>query len=193
MRPFPIRAGSRSPARPRPHADRLKSSVPGACVAEERITQGIVAPIGSGCLCPFTFTTPQQTVSQVDIGGSCGSSVQSINAFPVAPWIEMVSTSLGSWTTGASYPGPERVAVAEGAFLYREVCGAAGVVELSLDVFYGGQTFGGFFSPTTGPVAGTGQNFLDLASNYSSPLPGPIALPLVGNVGPTDHLVYTNY
>ena len=33
-------------------------------------------------------------------------------------------------------------------------------------------------------------NFLDLASNYSE---GFVALPLLGSVRPTDHLVYLNY
>ena len=32
-------------------------------------------------------------------------------------------------------------------------------------------------------------NFLDLASNYSEPF---VALPLLGSVRPTDHLIYVN-
>ncbi|MEO0651057.1 MAG: hypothetical protein AAFZ65_10300 [Planctomycetota bacterium] len=172
---------------------RAEPNFPGLCTAEEMITQGIFQPLGSACLCPLTAGSVQQTASVVDLAGMCGSGAQSINAFPAVPWIHFITTSIGGWTTGAAYPGPERVAVGEGAFLYRDACSPTGFPEQSLDIFYGGLTFGGFFTPGSITPVGTTQAFVDLASNYSALLPGPIPFPLVGNVRPTKHLMYFNY
>lgn len=177
-------------------AEALRSTPtagPGICRAEDDVLQGIFQPLGSGCLCPLSFASPQQTASVVEATATCGSAARSLDFYPVAPWLHFVSTSLGGWTTGASYPGPERVAVGEGLFLYRDVCVSSGAFEQSLDVFYGGLTFDGFFVP---PIAEGGlppKAFIDLASNYSFVLPGQVPLPLVGKVWPTEHLIYLNH
>ena len=86
----------------------------------------------------------------------------------------------------------ESAAVAEGLFLYSQVCPSSGVVSQSLDVFYGGETTNGFPVVPTDPTIPPPNHFLDMASNYSNPYPGPVALPLVGEVWDTDHLIYVN-
>lgn len=177
-------------------SEAIRSTAPtfaGQCRAEEGIVQGALSPLGSACFCPLSFTSPQQTASKLDVVGACGGGASSINAFPIAPWVEFVMTSLGQWGGATSYPGPERAAVGEGLFVYRDVCSSTGAAQQSLDVFYGGVTMGGFIVPPLSPIGGPPTGFIDIASNYSSPLPGPVALPLVGDVGPTDHLIYANF
>jgi hypothetical protein len=167
------------------------AGLPGACIAEELVPQGVLLPLASGCLCPLALVPVQQTASTLLGGSICGSSFSSLNFWPTAPWFDFVTTSIGTWTTPASYPGPERAVVGEGLFLYREGCTPAPFNQ-SLDVFYGGMTIGGFFA-LPGGTTPFSQNFLDLASNYTAVLPGAIPFPLVGSVRPTEHLIYVNF
>ena len=77
-----------------------------------------------------------------------------------------------------------------GPLLWATAAAVAGVPLKSFDILYGAITQGGFpLSPIGGPSS---TNAVDLASNYSLPVGMPIALPLLGKVGPTDHLVYVN-
>jgi hypothetical protein len=166
-------------------------NLPGACIAEEFVPQGVLLPLASGCLCPLGLVPQQQTASTLLGGSVCGSSFSSLNFWPTAPWFDFVTTSIGTWSTGLAYPGPERAVVGEGLFLYREACSPAAQNQ-SLDVFYGGLTLGGYLVAPT-PTAPNSQNFLDLASNYSAVLPGAIPFPLVGDVRKTEHLIYVNF
>lgn len=169
------------------------SPVFGACLAEEPVLQGGLAQIGFGCLCPLSLTTAMNTASTLFGAGACGGSFASLNLWPIAPWFDFNTTSIGSWTTAATYPGPERAHVAEGLFLYRDACSATGAIQQSLDVFYGSVTEGGYPVIGTSPVGLFTDRLVDLASNYSAALPGPVTFPLVGEVKGTDHLIYVNY
>ncbi|MEM7310596.1 MAG: hypothetical protein AAF682_28225 [Planctomycetota bacterium] len=172
----------------------------GGCVNEERISQGVIQPIGQGCMCPFALFPGQVTARHIEGIGSCptpigpGSSFRSLNVFPGFPWLENVTTSIGSWTTTSSYPGPEAAWVDEGVYLYDDSCAtAAGTPSLFADLLYGASTSKGFeilFDSTFG--APLTENFTDLASNVSFPVGTPLPLPLVGDVKPTRHLIYTN-
>ena len=158
------------------------------CINEEPILQGDMQPLVQACLCPLSFQPPQQAGVRTSISGACGGSAYSLNVFPVAPWYHLVETSMGSWTSGANYPGPEQAWVAEGLFLYSETCSLPAPAG-HFDIFYGAVTDGGY--PVTSSTTPS-QTFVDLASNYSIPLTAPIAFPLFGTVAPTDHLIYGN-
>lgn len=163
----------------------------GTCTAEEPIQQGQFQPLISGCLCPLSFQPPQQSGNRISASAVCGGSFTSLNLFPVAPWFELITTSIGRWANASSYPGPEHASVAEGLLLYRDVCDTSGTAVQSFDIFYGALTQGGYFVPPT-PTAVLTDRFLDLASNYSLPVGLPIAFPLFGKVSLTDHLIYVN-
>jgi hypothetical protein len=166
------------------------SPVPFACMAEQLIVSGGLQPIASACMCPLSFSLPPlQTASRLAGAGTCGGSFASLNVWPIVPWYEMVSTSLGRWTSTTQYPGPEIATVAEGLFFHTDTCDPTGVLLQSLDVFYGAITEQGFGVVPT-PILPPSQTFIDMASNYSAPFPGNVPLPLVGGVGPTDHLLY---
>ena len=170
----------------------MVSLIPGVCLAEEPIVGGLWAPLITGCLCPLNFVPAQNAGVLLDGVGACGGSFKSVNLWPTLPWFDLTTTSLGTWTTGASYPGPERVSVAEGLLRYTDPCGPAGAPVNSADVFYGGLTEKGYDVIPTPGVTLT-PTFLDLASNFRAVLPGPVPLPLFGSVGPTDHLIYVNF
>ena len=170
------------------------------CIAEERIEGGNKVPLIRGCACPLSFDSLQQTAVKLTGVGSCvqpdgaPSSFATLNFWPTLPWFDMVTTSIGRWTTGASYPGSEHAYVDEGLFLYHDSCvvGGAGEADL-LEVHYGGSTKGGYMvlpiSPSGVPLT---DRFTDLAANYTSNLTGPPPLPLVGSIRPTFHLIYVN-
>ncbi len=179
-------------------AEAMREVTPGPatqppCKFEEPLINGIYQPIGFGCLCPPAFGPIQMAGLTVRGESACGSRFESLNLFPTAPWFGAMSISIGSWTTTATYPGQERVRVHEGLYQYIDGCpDATGVVDITLDIFYGAETVGGY--PVAATPVGTPltQHFVDLASNYSNPIFAPIALPAVGSVRPTDHLVYVN-
>lgn len=170
------------------------SPIPFACLAEEPVLQGQLDHLISVCLCPLQIQPGQMHLSSFSGLGACGSSFNTINAWPNTPWYELVTIGLGRWSNATGgYPGPEQLAVSEGLFLYRDACASSGAVQQSLDVFYGVETQFGFQVVPTSAVAPATQNFLDLASNYSTPLPGPIAFPLLGSANSgTRHLIYVN-
>ena len=172
---------------------RVTPNAAGICQAEEHIQQGTFQPLVSGCLCPLGIAPPQQTGVKVNGSGMCGGGFGSLNFWPTAPWYDLVVTSIGRWSNGTSYPGPEHASVAEGIFGYNDVCPTTGVSAVTYDIFYGGFTqFGSSVIPTSPIFPPLSQRFLDVASNYSLPAGLPIAFPLFGTVGPTDHLIYLN-
>ena len=170
------------------------------CIAEERIVAGDKLPLLSGCACPLGFNAFQQTAVRFKGLGACpsptsaGSSFTSLNFWPKLPWFEMITTSIGCWTTDASYPGKECAYVDEGLFLYEDSCVTAGGNLASfVEVHYGGSTKEGYVVLPVGPIGPTlTQNFTDIASNFSVSLADPVALPILGSVRPTRHLIYVN-
>jgi hypothetical protein len=166
----------------------------GTCFAEEHIQQGFFQPLVSGCLCPLGLAPSQQSGVRVGASGICGSEFKTLNLWPVAPWFELVITSIGRWSNSSSYPGPEFASVAEGLIEYREACDPTAVMT-TIDIFYGGFTIGGYSvitPPTIPPSPPLSMNFLDIASNYSIPAGSTVVFPLYGVVNPTDHLIYVN-
>lgn len=169
----------------------------GGCVFEEPIAQGDVQVLGMACLCPFAFI-PVVTARHMGGVGVCPgptgvpSNYRSLNFFPALPWYEVITTSIGMWSSNANYPGPEQAWVDEGIFLYTDSCAAtAGLPSNFADLMYGGSTARGFLVQGFGGIALT-DRFTDLASNWSHTLGTPVALPLLGSVRQTDHLIYTN-
>lgn len=160
-----------------------------ACEAAETLTQGKVQNLASACACPFSFFPPQVTARHMDGVSACGSDFRSISVFPTLPWLEVMTTSLGTWTTGASYPGPEAVWVDEGTFLHIEGCTLTGAPEVYAEIKVGATTENGYLA-AVGPVPAS--RFTDLVDNYSVQLGTPILPPFFGSVRPTRHLVYIN-
>ena len=172
---------------------RVTPDAPGICHAEEDIQQGSFLPLVTGCLCPLATAPPQQTGVRVDGSGMCGGGFGTLNLWPVAPWYDLVVTSIGRWSNGSSYPGPEHASVAEGLFGYNDPCPTTGISEVTYDIFYGGFTqFGSSVIPTSPIFPPLTNRFLDIASNYSLLTALPISFPLYGSVKPTDHLIYVN-
>jgi len=167
------------------------SSIPGAVCSTEEPLQGIMQLLAQACLCAIAPQPPQLTARRLNTVGACGTTVTTLDTLGAGlPWLHLMTTRIGAWTTTANYPGPERVWVDEGPVLYREGCvGSTGVVALSVDVMYGGSTSQGY--PTILPSGLPGfVSMTDLASNYSWLLGTPLPLPIYGNVQPTRHLVY---
>ena len=171
----------------------------GGCVNEERIQQGVIQPIGQGCTCTFALAPAQVTARHMAGTGTCVSPVSGPSSFLSLtigglPWIETITTSIGTWTTGASYPGPEQVWVDEGIFLFTDGCAAAaGAPSLFGDLMYGASTSQGYF--VLGGDDGGGaltDRFTDLASNLAHTVGTPLSFPILGSVRPTDHLIYVN-
>lgn len=182
-------------------ATRQVPGTPGApCVTEDPISGGHLQVLGSGCVCsPVPVAQPQVTARRLFGKGTCLSptgiptSFQTVKAFPSLPWFHMMTMAIGTWTTGASYPGPEAAWVDEAAIFYKDTCSLTGAPAQGYgEVYYGASTSGGYqvVSQPTGPPLT--QNFTDLASNTSWTVPGPPPSTFMGNVLPTRHLIYVN-
>jgi hypothetical protein len=162
-----------------------------ACIAEEVIVQGAVAFLGQACACPFAFVPPQVTARHITASTNCGSNLTSLNVFPTFPWFEDMTTSIGMWTTGASYPGPEVVWVDEGVYIHNDVCSSTGALVPYGEIKYGATTAQGFPAQSlTGQVL---NKFTDLVNNFSFKVGAAILPPFVGSVKPSVHLAYLNY
>jgi len=165
---------------------------PGVCVAEERVLQGAMTKLGAGCLANIASNPKQHTLRQFTGTTQCVNAVgqpgawASLNVnFPVLPWFHMVASSMGTWSNPNIYPGIEAAWVDEGLFIHQDAC-TGNWVELK----YGGSTRGGWQAVLPIPVIVT--NFTDIADNWSAPLNGPYALPIMGSVQQTNHLIYVN-
>ena len=161
-----------------------------ACETEETMNAGNIVPIGSACACPFGPVPPQVTARYMDGGSTCGSDYRSLNLFPFLPWFEVMTNSIGTWSNGSSYPGPEAAFVDEGLFLHTEGCTLTGAPEIYAEIKVGATTEGGY-PAAIGPVLA--DRFTDLVNNYSVNISAPILPPFVGHVMPSKHLVYANY
>lgn len=168
------------------------------CIFEDPVRQGDLRFLGAGCACPFMPVPPQVSARRVTGFATCrnplgqSSWFRSLKVYPNLPWYELMSTSLGTWTTDATYPGREHVWADEGAFIVKDFCsqvfgGASGWGE----VYYGASTADGWFVEEW-PETMLTQFFTDLAANHSFPLPGPPTFPMVGDVKPTRNLIYVN-
>jgi hypothetical protein len=165
---------------------------PTVCTVEDRITAGGLLPLGAGCVCTLTTFPKQQTLREFSGQTGCvnpigvpGGWVSLDILFPTLPWLHMVSTSIGRWSSPLAYPGPERAWVDEGLFIHQDPC-TGDVIELK----YGATTQFGW-DPQL-PIGITVKSFTDLADNYTAPLGGPYPGPILGSVQPTDRLIYVN-
>jgi hypothetical protein len=170
---------------------RVPGVVPTLCIFEDKIQQASMALQGAGCICTMLANPKQQTLRAFSgVTGCVNSTGQpgqwvSLNVnFPTLPWFHLVSTSIGTWTNPNAYPGPESAWADEGLFVHREACNGQW-----LEMKYGASTLGGWGAFT---AAGPVKAFTDLADNYTAPSVGPFPMPLIGNVMPTDHLIYVN-
>jgi hypothetical protein len=173
------------------------------CIYEDPITNGNLIPLASACLCPLSLLPPQHTASVLKGQATCVgpdglvSNFVSLNfLFPTVPWFDLISTSLGTWTTPASYPGEEAVWVNEGLINYHDACAVVpgGFQGNFTDIFYGSTTEGGYeVFPVDESTVPT-RRLLDLASNFTHPIGMgfPIVPPVLGSVRQTQHLIYTN-
>jgi hypothetical protein len=174
---------------------------PVSCVTEEPIQQGIKIMQIAACACPLLLFPPQVSANLFNGLGVCPdsngnpSSFASLNLLGFGlPWFDMITTSIGNWTTAASYPGPEVAWVNEGFFVFHDSCapnttGTLG--ETYIDMFYGGETAKGW-QVLPHPIYLLTDKFTDLASNFASPASAPVPLPVLGSVMGTRHLIYTN-
>ncbi len=172
----------------------FRSNIPGAitCRAEEFVT-GDLIPVIDACGCPLSLSSDQLTASVFKGASACGSSFTSLDTFAYGlPWFHLMTTSIGRWT-GLAYPGPEGAFVDEGVIAVHDQCEVTPISNgNSIDVVYGGSTLQGWTVLASTPIGPT-QNFLDVASNFSASLPGPVAPPFTGTVMlPTRHLFYVN-
>lgn len=167
---------------------------PAACNAEQSTTQGTYVPLAFGCLNPPSLGPIQSAAVQINGASSCGSSYLSVNLFGTVPWLDMITSSIGAWTTNNEYPGPERVRANEGLFVYRDSCQLGTPGFQAFEIFYGAETRGGFTatiqSGTTPPVSVA--NFLDLVSNWRRPAGTPLMLPAIGRVMNSYHVISLN-
>lgn len=152
--------------------------------------QGGLSPLAQGCACAPALQPPQITARRLNTQGQCGTTVASLDLLSSGlPWLHLMTTGIGTWTTAANYPGPERLWLDEGPVLYTEGCpNAAGVISTYANVMYGATTSGGYPAfPFFGvpPV----NSMTDLASNYSWELGTPLTLPIYGNVLATRHVI----
>ncbi len=166
-------------------------SIPGTCLADDYLVSGNLQQPVSVCFCPLTIGPPQHTIGLFNGSGVCGTSFNTINLYPLTPWLYMITTGIGAWTTTASYPGPEEAYTAEGLFFFNDPCTGTGAVQTYADVYYGGMTQGGY-TVIPDPAVLVTQEFVDLASNYSLALPSPPVFPLMGKVMQTDHVISGN-
>jgi hypothetical protein len=166
-----------------------ETATPGTvCNAEEPL-QGAISPLFQACLCAPAMQPPRAMMRRLVTSGQCGTQVASIDTLPMGlPWPHLVTTSIGTWTTMASFPGPEAVWLDEGPVLHAAGCpDATGVTPVHADVMYGVTTAKGYPAvPGTPPHSA----MTDLASNWSWTLGTPITIPMYGNVMPTRRLVY---
>jgi hypothetical protein len=161
----------------------------GPCHTEESIV-GLLQVIGAACLCPPMVMPPQITARRLEVDGECGSQLASLDLLSSGlPWLHLLSTSIGTWTTANAYPGPERVWLDEGPVLRTEPCAPDGVPAVFAEILYGATTAGGFpILPQLGQP--NWSNRTDLASNFSWRLGTPFNPPLVGTVMPTRKVLY---
>ena len=169
-------------------------NIPGTilCSVEDKVINGNMIKLGAGCIATLSLNPKQQTLRNFSGTTTCvaptgvnGGWASLAIAFPILPWLHMVSTSIGTWANPNVYPGKESCWVDEGLFVHQDAC-LGDFVELK----YGGSTKGGF--QVVLPIPPIVTNFTDLADNWSAPITGPFTFPIMGAIQPTDRLLYVN-
>lgn len=167
-------------------ATRVQGGAAGLACLTREVMQGGFNNLTQACICPFSVALPQVTARNLQLVGTCGSAAASLNTLGFGfPWLHIMTTSIGNWTTTNTFPGDRIVWVDEGALLYNQACGGGAFF---VDVAYGVTTAKGY-PVLPNPAAPAGQTKTDLASNFTLPLGGPIVGPFVGNVLPTRHVL----
>jgi hypothetical protein len=168
------------------------------CTTEERLVNGNLLPLARGCGCSVMGGPRQVSVARFMGTGSCPDLAgnpgrfEALNVGPAGlPWVRMVTTSLGGWTTLNAYPGPERASVNEGFFFHHDTCANGGAGQSFIELSYGATTSGGY-DLVVPPAAAQPTGMVDMASNYALPVGAPPIGPFLGRVLDTRHLIYTN-
>ncbi|MEX1025580.1 MAG: hypothetical protein WD226_10950 [Planctomycetota bacterium] len=161
------------------------------CRARDRVPQGILNVLANGCVCPGSLTLPpRNAATQLTAFGQCGGGALSLDVTGSGfPWLHLVSTSIGRWMSPAVYPGTESALVYEGPVFWRESCPPQNFVDLQ----YGAGSRGGWDRQIASPTGIALESMLDLRSNWSVPIPGLIALPIVGTVMPSPFTRHVQY
>ncbi len=175
--------------------------VPGAaCFTEDRIASGTMAHWGDGCVCEFAASPLQVSARYMFGKASCTTTAGktsffvSTNLFPTYPWYDVLTTSIGSWTTGATYPGNERAWVDEDVFFVRDVCSQRmGGPRKFIETYYGATTDFGFDVVPNSVNPSITRRMTDLASNHSYTFPGSLGPIYAGVVIPTRNVLYLSY
>jgi len=134
----------------------LSSPTP-MCEFEEQIDAGLDV-IQELCICGFPTAPFQYAISDLGLGGFCGTSIFT----PGGPYLPgYVSMGIGSWTDPTTYPGVEALRWTTGGYDYFDPCVGA----TRQEVFFGVTTIGGDFASTI-PSAGViglplPRNFVD--------------------------------
>ena len=164
------------------------------CIKEDRVS-GSANFIIDACLCPISTAILQVSARNIKGSGTCTAAGIAPTTFKTLktpgafPWFHAHSTWIGTWTTGATYPGPEQVWADEAPVVYQDSCyEAAGLHRKWGEQYYGASTGRGF----TVLTPGLSDKFIDWASNASFPLPGTPAFPIIGPIFPTRNLIYLN-
>ena len=128
---------------------RLPLAVPDTlCEYEELVDAGLEV-LQELCLCGFPTAPLQYAISDLGLGGSCGTSIFT----PGGPYLPgYVSMGIGSWTAPGTYPGLEVLRWTTGGYDYFDPCTG----NTREEVFFGVTTLGGW---STARIVGTGTLF----------------------------------
>jgi hypothetical protein len=140
----------------------LSFSAPYACISEDPVIQGVVAPAFDGCACEFVspaggnpslYHHQTMTYTSTNCGLlSLGNSIAVPGVLP-AGFRELV---IGSWSVGLPtrlYPGPSTVGLYNGILFAPPVCGGGNIFHAVMGVgVVGGWGMTLFNSPTPGLV-----------------------------------------
>jgi len=136
------------------------AGVVGGCEYEEQIDCGL-QPQQELCVCGFPNAPPQWAVSDLGLGGACGTTVTS----PGGPYLPgYLSMGIGSWIDPTKYPGIEALRFSAGGYDYFDPCDGL----TRQEVFFGVTTLGGFPAASinsSGVGSPLPQTFIDQCSS----------------------------
>ena len=126
----------------------------------EETVQFQVNNISEACACDPSGKTPQFTVSDMAISGTCGTSAVSSTKF----FNGYVSMGIGAFNDPATYPGLETLSWSVAELIYQDPC----VSTNKREAFFGVSTQGGYKAQsiqTAGPPIGLPSTFIDMANS----------------------------
>jgi hypothetical protein len=139
----------------------------GTCEFEEPILGGTLNPVLPFCPCTTGPAVAQYMQSTLNVGGACGTVVNSVGG-PFLPGF--ISKAIGSWTAPAVFPGVEELRWNCGNYDYLDPC--TGV--LQSEVFFGVSTRGGFPNNQLTTIGGIGPplppHFVDQSNSLGNPV-----------------------